>query len=379
MAKGPLRVGMVGANPGRGWGSGVHRRVVEFLPEYTLQAVCTTRRETAEAAAQEFGAPLAFDNSADLVAHPDVDLVSVCVKAPYHYDIVRGALAAGKHVYCEWPLALTMDQVHELERMAAASASKAMLGLHLQGSPVHRYAAGLIADGFIGEVYGVNLHVRIYGPMSAPMAVRSGGTTLLTIYGGHLLDAVDHYYGGVAEMDARSVMHLPPVDETGAAVDRDAPDHLLMHGTLGNGAPFSIDLAGASLAGMGSVWRIDGTQGSLILSSRDPALHAMETLTLSGGRVGEAIRPLPVPAAFDCAAIPPAPDRYPAYPGMDASREALAAIGNLYSDLAKAVAGDLPVQPGFSRAARIQQMLAAIDRVPTRSANNTAPQEGEYA
>ena len=373
-----LRVAMVGANPGRGWGSGVHRRVIDFLPGYTLQAVCTTRRETADQAALEFGAPLAFTDSAELARHPNIDVVSVCVKAPYHYEIARNALQAGKHVYCEWPLAVTMEQARELAALATASNKKAMIGLHLQGSPVHRYVAHLIADGFVGEIYGINLHVRIYGPMSAPMAVKSGGTTLLTIYGGHLLDAVDHYFGGVAELDARSVMHLPPVDETGAPVDRDAPDHLLMHGSLTNGAPFSIDLAGASLAGLGSVWRIDGTKGSLILSSRDPSLNAMETLVLSGARIGEAIRPMEVPTEFDCAAIPLSPDRYPAYPGMDASREALTSIGNLYSDLEQAILHDLPVRPDFAHAAKIQKLLTSIDKIPTRSANN-ASQEGAYA
>lgn len=370
-AEGHLRVGVVGANPGRGWGSGVHRRVLQFLDGFKLEGVCTTRQETADQAAQEFGANLAFADWAELVSHPDIDLVAICVKAPFHYDIAKAALTAGKHVYCEWPLALTLDQAEELAQLAKTTRAKAMIGLHLHGSPVHRHAAKLIADGYVGEVYGVNLHVRVYGPMSAPMAVRSGGTTLHTIYGGHLLNAVDHYFGGVAEVDVRSAMHLPPVDETGAAVKRDAPDHLLFHGRLGNGGLFSIDLGGASVAGMGSVWRIDGTQGTLVLSSRDPSLHAMETLVLSGGRLGEPIAPISLPSAFDCAAIPALPDRYHAYPGMEASREALTSIGHLYSELAHAIATDGHVEPDFARAAKIQRMLDILDKAPERSAINS--------
>lgn len=366
-----LRVGMVGANPDTGWGSGVHRRAIGYLPGYRLHGVCTTRKESAERASVEFGAPLAFTDYRDLVAHDEIDVVAICVKAPFHYDITKAALLAGKHVYCEWPLAMTVEQARELAGLANAGQAKAVIGLHQQGSPVHRYAAHLIKEGFLGEVYSVNLHVRVYGPMSRPMAVRSGGTTLLTIYGGHLLDAVDHHFGGIASLEAHSVIHLPPVDETGAPVDRDAPDHLLFNGTMANGALFSVDLGGASVAGLGSVWRIDGTQGSLVLSSRDPALHAMEPLVLSGARVGEAMQPMPIPAEFDNAFVPATPDRYSAYQGMDASREAVVSVANLYAGLHDAVVGGGTPSPDFNRAVRVQSLVASVDQTPVRSSLNS--------
>lgn len=356
-----LRIGLVGANPDFGWGSGAHRRVIERLPGFVLHGVCTTRRESAERAMREFGAAHAFTDAGELARHPDIDLVAICVKAPDHHAIARAALDAGKHVYCEWPLALTVAQADELATLAQARGLKAMIGLHLRGAPALRHATALIADGFIGKVFGVNLHVRVFGPMMGAMAVRAGGTTLLSIYGGHLLDAIDHYFGGIAEIAARSAIHLPPVDETGAAIDRDAADHLLFDGRLGGGALFSLDLAGASLAGLGSTWRIDGAEGTLILETRDPTLPAIESLTLRGGRVGDAIRPLPTPAAHDCAAIPAEPDRYFAYPGSDASREALSAIGNLYVELGQAIRADEAVTPDFTRAAEIQRRLASLD------------------
>jgi len=201
----------------------------------------------------------------------------------------------------------------------------------------------------------------VFGPIMGAMAVRAGGTTLLSIYGGHLLDAVDHYFGGVADIAVRSAIHLPPVDETGAAIDRDAADHLLFDGSLNGGALFSVDLAGASLAGLGSTWRIEGSDGVLVLETRDPGLPAIESLIMRGGRIGEPLRPLPTPADLECAAIPAEPDRYFAYPGSDASREALSAIGNLYSDLAEAIRGGGGVSPDFTRAVEIQRLLASFD------------------
>lgn len=356
-----FRVGIVGANPDYGWGSGVHRRVIERLPGFTLQAVCTTREESARKAAELFGAPLWFTDSGELARHPEVDLVAVCVKAPFHYEIARAALEAGKHVYCEWPLAFTLEQAEELAALAAARGLKAMIGLHLRGAPVMRHAAALIADGYLGQVFSVTLDARVYGPARRAMATRAGGTTLLSIYGGHLLDALDHYFGGIADIAARGAIHLPPVDETGAPVDRDAFDHLQFHGRLNGGALFNIDLAGVSPTGMGCRWRIDGTEGSLILSARDASVPAMETLVLHGARHGGAMEPIAIPAALECAAIPAEPDRYAAYPGLPAGREALSAIGNLYSELADAIRGQGAITPDFQRAVEIQQLLAQVD------------------
>jgi predicted dehydrogenase len=358
----PIRVGLVGANPDRGWGSGVHRRVIEQLPGFELSAVCTTRAQSAEEAARRFGARHAFTDAAALASSPDVDLVSVCVLAPQHYAITRAALLSGKHVYCEWPLALTLDQAEELAALAADRGVKAMIGLHLRGSPALRYAADLIAQGFVGTLFGVALQVRVFGPMMGAMATRSGGTTLLSIYGGHLLDAVDHYFGGIADLAARAAVHLPPIDETGAAIARDAADHLLIQGSLQEGALFSVDLAGASLAGLGSSWRIDGSEGTLILSSADPTLPAIEALSLQGARAGEEMRAMPIPRQYDCDAIPAEPDRYFAYPGSDASRAALVSIGNLYGQLGRAIRSDDPIEPDFHRAVQVQRLLARIDR-----------------
>ncbi|SNS06181.1 Predicted dehydrogenase [Sphingomonas laterariae] len=368
----PLRVGIVGANPDYGWGSGVHCRVLQRLPGFALQAVCTTREDSARAAAERFGAALHFTDALDLARHPEIDLVSICVKAPFHHDIAEAALRAGKHVYCEWPLALTAPQARDLAALSATAGTKAMIGLHLRGTPAMRAAARLIAEGYVGTVFSVTLTARLFGPMMRAMAMRAGGTTLLSIYGGHLIDALDHYFGGIATMACRSAIHLPPVDETGSPIDRDAADHLQFHGSLQNGAMFNVDLAGVSMTGMGCEWRVDGHEGTLILSTRDASLPAIEALALSGGRHGAPITPIAITPELECAVIPATPDRYPAYPGSSASREALSAIGNLYTELREAIRQDGPVSPDFARAAEIQNLLARMEDMPPTPAQHAA-------
>src|SRR5579864_2891085 len=99
-----IRVGIVGASAHRGFASVAHIPALQALPDFELVAVCTSRQQSAEEAARHYGAPLAFSDPEQLAAHPDVDLVTVSVKVPDHYTPVMAAIAAKKHVYCEWPL-----------------------------------------------------------------------------------------------------------------------------------------------------------------------------------------------------------------------------------------------------------------------------------
>jgi predicted dehydrogenase len=216
---GILRVGIVGSNPHRGWGSGVHRPVVQMLPGFELSAVCTTKLESAQEAARLFGARHAFTSAEDLANCPDVDVVSVCVLAPQHRIIAEAAIKAGKHVYCEWPLALTIKDAEELTALARTKGVKALIGLHLRGAPALRYAADLIREGYIGKLAGVSLVASLPGIITGSMATRAGGTTLTTICCGHLLDAMDFYFGGIADLDARSFINLPQADEVGRPIN----------------------------------------------------------------------------------------------------------------------------------------------------------------
>src|SRR5205823_14694325 len=72
-----------------------------------LTAVCTTRADSAEAARVAWGARFAFDDWREMVASAEIDAVAVVVRVPSHYAPTKAALAAGKHVYCEWPLGRT--------------------------------------------------------------------------------------------------------------------------------------------------------------------------------------------------------------------------------------------------------------------------------
>src|SRR5437016_14336514 len=97
-----IRVGIIGANPDRGWAAQAHIPALRSLSDdFEITALSTTRRESAEAASKLFGVPDAFDNHQELVTSPAVDVVAVTVKVPYHLELATAALGAGKAVYCE--------------------------------------------------------------------------------------------------------------------------------------------------------------------------------------------------------------------------------------------------------------------------------------
>src|SRR5258706_3022218 len=78
-----IRVGIIGANPDRGWAAQAHIPALKALSDdFEITALSTSRRESAEAASKVFGVPLAFDNHDELVNSDVVDVVAVTVKVP---------------------------------------------------------------------------------------------------------------------------------------------------------------------------------------------------------------------------------------------------------------------------------------------------------
>jgi predicted dehydrogenase len=121
-----IRVGVIGANPDRGWATQAHIPALTSLSDdFEITALSTSRRESADAASQRFGVP-AFDNHQDLVNSPVVDVVAVTVKVPYHLELATAALGAGKAVYCEWPLG---NGLKEAETLAALAKKKGVLAV----------------------------------------------------------------------------------------------------------------------------------------------------------------------------------------------------------------------------------------------------------
>src|SRR5712675_1133985 len=206
---GRIRVGIIGANPDRGWAAQAHIPALRSLPnDFEITALSTSRRESAEAAGKRFGVSLAFDNHENLVNSAEVDVVAITVKVPHHLELATAAMNAGKAVYCEWPLGNGSKEAETLAALAKKKGVLAVAGLQARAAPPVAYVRDLIREGYVGEVLSTTLigSGMGWGPTIQPFNVymndQKNGATLLSIGLGHAADALCHSLGEVRELSA---------------------------------------------------------------------------------------------------------------------------------------------------------------------------------
>ena len=276
----PIRVGIVGASP-RGWAAAAHLPALAHLDELTVTAVATTRQDSARAAADLFGIRHAFAGADELAAHPEVDLVVVSVKVPAHAAAIRAALAAGKHVYSEWPLGANLPEASALAGAAAAAGVVHAVNLQAYHSPGARFVADLLDSGRIGPVESVSM-TAAGDPLGGSRIPRSlawstepaAGNNLLTVMAGHALAALERAVGPLTDVSAvlANLHDRVVVAETGEAIANHVPGQLALHGRLGSGALLALSIHGGSAATpSGFTITITGADGTLTITPADPA------------------------------------------------------------------------------------------------------------
>ena len=349
-----IGVGVVGASPqSPGWATLAHLPALRALPEFSLQAVSTSRPESAAAARDAFGIDT-FDNAQDLIAHPGVDLIVVSVKVPEHHQLVSAAIDAGKMVFCEWPLGRTSAEAEDLARRARIAGVRTVVGLQASFAPAVRYLADLIADGYIGDVLSTSLvgSGMAWGATttrrSAYLFDKGNGATMVTVAVAHAIDAVTAVLGGFAELSATTAVRQRQVQvDDGSVLTATSPDQAAIQGTLQSGAVASIVFRGGASRAMNLRWDITGSEGDLLVTSSFGNIQVAD-LALEGGRGAEpSVRPLAIPGAYF--------DRAPSAPAGLAAN-----VTYLYSQFASDLRNGTQRAPDFARAVRLHALLDAI-------------------
>jgi len=342
----PLHVGLIGANSDQSWAKFSHIPAIKALPNLTLVAVATSRLETARAAGEAFNVDAYYASASELAHSADVEMVSVCVKVPYHRDIVLAALNAGKHVLCEWPLARSVEEAEALA--ARADASPVRVGVNLQGrmSPAARRARDLITSGAIGRPLSANVVSTTTG--FGPQTLRAyayfddpaSGANLSTITAGHTLDLATFLLGGISELDAMSSIKYPSVEVIDGphSIERTTPNYLAIHARFTNGCVASIEVDSARPAPTPFTLHIIGTDGALTLRGG----------SLFGFQGGELTLEASVPFA--------APDA-PSAPELHGP---LANVGELYARFARDIRGNERETPNFRHALKLHKLIRAV-------------------
>jgi len=302
-----IRVGIIGANPDRGWAAQAHIPALRSLPnDFEITALSTSRRESADAAGKRFGVPLAFDSHHDLVNSPEVDVVAIAVKVPHHLELATAALEAGKPVYCEWPLGNGLKEAQSLAALAKKKGVLAVAGLQARAAPPVAYVRDLIRQGYVGEVLSTMLvgSGMGWGPTVEPYNVymndKKNGATMLAIAVGHAADALCYCLGEVRELSATMTLRRKSfmIAKTGESKPMTAEDQVVVSGLLEGGAAFSIHYRGGVSRGTNLLWEINGTEGDLQLTAAGGQAQIFE-MTLRGGKGAQSsLEVLPAPEQY---------------------------------------------------------------------------------
>jgi predicted dehydrogenase len=168
-----------------------------------LTAVCSGSFENAQKTAAEFNIPHACPDYQELLALADVDLVIISAPPYLHHEMTLAALAAGKHVICEKPMALTAAEARAMtERAAQHRFQLAVIDHELRFNPTWRRMKGLIDSGFVGDLQHVSLTIASGFRHSALRpwnwwSQQAAGGGLLGALGSHAIDAVRWLFGEI--------------------------------------------------------------------------------------------------------------------------------------------------------------------------------------
>jgi predicted dehydrogenase len=352
----PIRVGIIGASPSRGWALAAHLPALAALPDFEVTAVSTTRLASANETAQRFGVPRAFDDAAALANSDDVDLVVVSVKVPHHFELTKTVIAAGKDVFTEWPLGANRAQAEQLQALATAAGVRHVIGLQGRKSPIANYLRHLVEEGYVGTVRSATSWVSyggFGGPIIAPdrawVLDRANGATLLSIIAGHTLDTLRYTVGEFTELRGLVTTLVPQatVEGTDEVVAVTSPDQVLLHGRTETGAVIGAGFFSAP-RGEVSRWSILGDTGSLTVAGNGLVHFADHGLRVFGSRGGADPEELEVPASFQLA--PPEVAEGPARN-----------VASLYRSIAGSLGGGRDAVPDFTTAVDLHGLLDGIE------------------
>ena len=348
----PIRVGLIGAG---NWAKHGHLRVLKLLPQYEVTAVFSQRQGASEDIAREYGVKHVMQSVDDLVNHPEVDLVLVLTTAPQHADGVRAAIAAGKDVYCEWPLTPDIGVSKELVEHARAANVRHIVGLQRRLAPHNRYVRDLIREGFVGKLRSVRMHVS----MNYFQAQRGKGlrwtvppenfSSVIAIYAGHFLDMLFASTGWPDEVSALVVNQFREVTiaETGEIIPTTTPDQMILSGKLADDAVLTVHIEGGKRNGSGVQLDITGTEGDLRITNRAAFGDVGDDYIVEGAHGDNVpLQALPVPTTYD--QLPPS--ELPS---------AVLELAGLYAAYANDVRDGTKTAPDFSDAVRIHELINA--------------------
>ncbi len=229
--------------------------------------------EGSKAVAEEFNVPVFTKDYDELLATPGLDAVVICSPTDTHADYVVKAAKAGKQIFCEKPLDLSLERVVEVLEIVKASGVKLMLGFNRRFDPEFKKIKSLVENNAIGEPQIVKITSRDPGPPPVSYIKVSGGMFLdMTI---HDFDMARYISGKqVKEVFAKGAVMVDP--EIGKAGDIDTAIITL---TFEDDTMAVIDNCRKAVYGYDQRLEVFGSKGMVQAENNFPNNHKLYTNT----------------------------------------------------------------------------------------------------
>jgi predicted dehydrogenase len=253
------------------------------LPADTINivGVATSQAENAEKAAREIGCDFWTADYRELLARNDIDVVDCCVPNHLHEEIVLAVAEAGKHIYCEKPLALSVGEGQRMVDAVNRAGVKGQITFNFRFMPALTRARQLVDEGFLGRIYSFRgryyraSYVDPNRPLSWKLRQETTRSGALFDIGAHVLDLIYYLLGDFGSVQATldTIVKERPV-AAGAAEKGpvDVDDVAFLHLRM---ADDSLGLVEISRLGTGTTndlqVEIYGDKGALRFISTDPS------------------------------------------------------------------------------------------------------------
>lgn len=259
---GPVqRIGLIGCGRIGRMHAGL---IARELPGLGLTAVADAVSANAEAVSEATGAPVMTID--ELLDSPDVDAVAICSSTDTHVDLVIRAAAAGKAIFCEKPISLSLAEVEKAMATVEEAGVPFMIGFNRRFDPGHKSVHDAVAAKEIGDLHILRITSRDPAPPPPEYVAVSGGIFLdMTI---HDFDMARYVAGTeVVEVYARGAVKVDP--RIGEAGDVDTTVIILTHE---DGSMTTIDNSREAVYGFDQRVEAFGNGGMAV--SDNPAAHA---------------------------------------------------------------------------------------------------------
>ena len=305
MASSEKKIGI--AVIGTGFGKKIHIPGFQHHPRTEVVAVYNRDLGTAKAIADSNNIFYAYNSLDKILALPEVDAVSISTPPFLHYEMAQAALEAGKHLLLEKPMAMNVEEVRELYRLAEAKGLVAIADFEFRFVPAWQLLAEYLQQGYVGQTRLIKIDwiVTSRADPARPWnwyARKDRGGGALGAVGSHAFDYISWLFGDIKRLSANLTCAIPerPDPQDGNALKPvDADDTCLIMMELADGTPCQLSISSVTYNGRGHWVEVYGDKGTLVLGSDNlkDYVHGFKLLAAPAGKTLTAVE-IPKRLAF---------------------------------------------------------------------------------